>query len=163
MPDTNQPRRATRTQVRTFLAAAGYEGTPPDDLVTEYVDLVGAAGRPGLPRHRLAVHLTAQSPGWAAPALEVFEAAWREQQQTRAQVSSAARDAAARDADRAAAYVAGVWQRTGAGPTWTELGDELGWPPALRARIVRLLAKEGVLTYGTEPRSLAAAEGITER
>ncbi|GIM65034.1 hypothetical protein Pve01_95190 [Planomonospora venezuelensis] len=61
MPDTNQPRRATRTQVRKFLAAAGYEGTPPDDLVTEYVDLVGAAGRPGLPRHRLAVHLTAQS------------------------------------------------------------------------------------------------------
>lgn len=63
MPDTKQPRRATRTQVRQFLAAAGYEGTPPDDLVTAYVDLVGAAGRPGLPRHRLAVHLTAQSPG----------------------------------------------------------------------------------------------------
>ncbi|GIM65035.1 hypothetical protein Pve01_95200 [Planomonospora venezuelensis] len=95
--------------------------------------------------------------------MEVFEAAWREQQQARAQVSSAARDTAARDAERAAAYVAGVWQRTGAGPTWTELGDELGWPPALRARIVRLMAKEGVLTYGTEPRSLAAAEGTIER
>jgi hypothetical protein len=99
------------------------------------------------------VHLTAQSPGWAAPALAAFEAAWQEQQQVRAQASSAARDA-----DRAAAYVAGVWERTGAGPTWTELGDELGWAPALRARIVRLLAKEGVLTYGTEPRSLAVAE-----
>lgn len=51
-----------------------------------------------------------------------------------------------------------MWEHTGAGPTWTELGDELGWAPALRARIVRLLAKEGVLTYGTEPRSLAVAE-----
>ncbi|GGO85323.1 hypothetical protein GCM10011584_05030 [Nocardioides phosphati] len=29
MPDPKQPRRATRTQVRQFLAAAGYEGTPP--------------------------------------------------------------------------------------------------------------------------------------
>lgn len=63
MPDTKQPRPATRAQVRQFLPATGYEGTPPDDLVTEYVDLVGAAGRPGRPRRRLAVHLTAQSPG----------------------------------------------------------------------------------------------------
>lgn len=104
------------------------------------------------------MHLTAQSPGWAAPALEAFETAWQEQQQVRAKASSEARDAAVRDADRAAAYVAGVWERTGAGPTWTELGDELGWAPTLRARIVRLLAKEGVLTYSTEPRSLAVAE-----
>lgn len=51
-----------------------------------------------------------------------------------------------------------MWQRTGAGLTWTELGDELGWPPSLRARIIRLLASEGVLTYSAEPRSLAAAE-----
>jgi len=92
MPHSKQPRRATRAQVRQFLAAAGYEGTPPDDLVTEYVEQVGAAGRPGLPRHRLAVHLTAQSPGWAAPSLEVFEDAWRQQQQARAEASSAARD-----------------------------------------------------------------------
>ncbi len=162
MPDTKQPRRATRAQVRQFLAAAGYEGTPPDDLVTEYVDLVSAAGRPGLPRHRLAVHLTAQSAGWAAPAVAVFEAAWREQQQTRAQASAAARDTATRDAERAAAYVAGVWERTGAGPTWTELGDELGWSQALRARIIRLLANDGVLTYSTQPRSLAAAAGRAE-
>lgn len=160
MPDTNHPRRATRAQVRKFLAAAGYEGAPPDDLVTEYVDLVGAAGRPGLPRHRLAVHLTAQSPGWAAPALAVFENAWQEQQQARVQAFSAARDTATRDAARAAAYVAGVWERSGAGPTWTELGDELGWSPALRARIIRLLAKEGVLTYSAEPRSLAAERSV---
>jgi len=33
-------------QVRQFLAAAGYTGTPPDELVDAYVDLVGAAGRP---------------------------------------------------------------------------------------------------------------------
>ena len=162
MPDTKQPRRATRAQVQQFLAAAGYEGTPPDDLVTEYVDLVSAAGRPGLPRHRLAVHLTAQSAGWAAPDVAAFEAVWREQQQTRAQASTAARDTATRDAERAAAYVAGVWERTGAGPTWTELGDELGWSPALRARIIRLLAHDGVLTYSTEPRSLASAAGRIE-
>ncbi|MEV5003833.1 hypothetical protein [Nocardioides sp. LML1-1-1.1] len=162
MPDTKQPRRATRAQVRQFLEAAGYEGTPPDDLVTEYVDLVGAAGRPGLPRHRLAVHLTAQSPGWTAPALEAFEDAWRQQQQARARAASAARETAARDAERAASYVAGVWQRTGTGPTWTELGDEMGWSPALRARIIRLLAHEGVLTYSTAPRSLAAAESGVE-
>lgn len=73
MSATKRPRRATRAQVRQFLAAAGYAGTPPDELVDAYVDLVGAAGRPGLPRHRLAVHLTAQSPGWVAPAMDVFE------------------------------------------------------------------------------------------
>lgn len=45
---------------------------------------------------------------------------------------------------------------------WTELGDELGWSPALRARIIRLLANDGVLTYSTQPRSLAAAAGRAE-
>ena len=90
MSATKRPRRATRSQVRQFLAAAGYAGTPPDELVDTYVDLVSAAGRPGLPRHRLAVHLTAQSPGWSAPALDVFEAAWREQQQARAEGAATA-------------------------------------------------------------------------
>ena len=159
MSATKRPRRATRAQVRQFLAAAGYAGTPPDELVDAYVDLVGAAGRPGLPRHRLAVHLTAQSPGWAAPALDVFEAAWREQQQARAEAAATARAAVDRDAERAKAYVAGVWERTGAGPTWTELGDALGWAPALRERIIRTLAREGVLSYSPEPRSLAVAGG----
>jgi hypothetical protein len=158
MSATKRPRRATRAQVRAFLAAAGYAGTPPDDLVADYVDLVGAAGRPGLPRHRLAVHLTAQSPGWAAPALEVFEAAWREQQQARAQAATIARDAVSRDAQRAREYVAGVWDRTGAGPTWAELGDAMGWPPALRERIIRSLTREGALSYSLEPRSLAVAD-----
>lgn len=74
-----------------------------------------------------------------------------------------ARDTATRDAERATAYVADVWERTGAGPTWTEQGDELGWSPALRARIIRLLTHEGVLTYSTEPRSLAAAARAIER
>ncbi len=94
--------------------------------------------------------------------MAVFEDLWRQQQQARAQASAAARDTATRDAERAAAYVAGVWERTGTGPTWTELGDELGWPPALRARIIRLLAHEGVLSYSAEPRSLAAAAGKVE-
>jgi hypothetical protein len=104
------------------------------------------------------VHLTAHSPGWAAPALAVFEETWREQQQARTQAAATARDTVLRDAERAAAYVAGVWARTGAGPTWTELGDALGWSPALRARIIRMLAREGVLSYSAEPRSLAAAD-----
>ena len=169
MSATKRPRRATRAQVRQFLAAAGddgladqgrgYVGTPPDELVATFVDLVGAAGRPGLPRHRLAVHLTAQSPGWAAPALESFEAAWRGQQQARAEAVATARAAADRDAERAKAYVADVWERTGSGPTWTELGDALGWAPALRERINRTLAREGVLSYRPEPRSLAVAGG----
>lgn len=158
MSATKRPRRATRSQVWQFLAAAGYAGTPPDELVDTYVDLVSAAGRPGLPRHRLAVHLTAQSPGWSAPALDAFEAAWREQQQARAEAAATAATAVQRDADRATAYVAGVWERTGTGPTWTELGEALGWPPALRERIIRTLAREGVLTYSTEPRSLAVAD-----
>lgn len=159
MSATKRPRRATRAQVRQFLAAAGYAGTPPDELVDAYVDLVGAAGRPGLPRHRLAVHLTAQSPSWVAPALDVFEAAWREQQQARAEAAATARTAVDRDAERAKTYVAGVWERTGAGPTWTELGDALGWTPALRERIIRTLAREGVLSYSPEPRALAVAGG----
>lgn len=45
MSATKRPRRATRSQVRQFLAAAGYAGTPPDELVDTYVDLVSAAGR----------------------------------------------------------------------------------------------------------------------
>ncbi len=32
MSATKRPRRATRAQVRQFLAAAGYAGTPPDEL-----------------------------------------------------------------------------------------------------------------------------------
>jgi len=42
------------------------------------------------------------------------------------------------------------------------LGDELGWSPALRARIIRLLAHEGVPSYSAEPRSLAAVPGSVE-
>lgn len=63
------------------------------------------------------MHLTAQSPGWVAPALDVFEAAWREQQQARTEAAATARAAVDRDAERAQAYVAGVWERTDAGPT----------------------------------------------
>lgn len=105
------------------------------------------------------MHLTAQSPGWVAPALDVFEAAWREQQQARTEAAATARAAVDRDAERAQAYVAGVWERTGAGPTWTKLGDALGWGPDLRERIIRTLAREGVLSYSPEPRSLAVAGG----
>lgn len=42
MSATKRPRRATRAQVRQFLAAAGYAGTPPDELVDAYLELVGA-------------------------------------------------------------------------------------------------------------------------
>lgn len=55
-----------------------------------------------------------------------------------------------------------MWERTGTGPTWTELGDELGWPPRLRACIIRLLAQENVLTYSPEPRSLAVGAPETD-
>jgi hypothetical protein len=105
------------------------------------------------------VHLTAQSPGWAAPALDVFEAAWREQQQARAEAAATARDAVSRDAQQAKEYVVGVWERTGSGPTWAELGDAMGWPPALRERIIRSLTRGGVLSYSSEPRSLTVATG----
>lgn len=103
--------------------------------------------------------LTAQSRGWAPLALAVFKDVWQEQQ-ARAQASSAARDTAARGADRVVAFDAGVWERTGAGPTPTELGDELGWSPALRASIIRLPAKEEVLTYSTKPRALAGQRSV---
>lgn len=93
--------------MRCFLAAAGFEGAAPDDLVATYVDLVGAAGRPGLPRHRLSIHLTAQSPRWAAPDVETLEEAWRAQQQARAGDAATARDAADQDGPGAQAYVAG--------------------------------------------------------
>lgn len=52
-----------------------------------------------------------------------------------------------------------MWDRTGAGPTWAELGDAMGWPPALRERIIRSLTREGVLSYSSEPRSLTVAAG----
>lgn len=55
-----------------------------------------------------------------------------------------------------------MWERTGAGPTWTEVGDALGWPPALQERIIQTLARGGVLTYSTEPRSLAVADHADE-
>lgn len=52
--------------------------------------------------------------------------------------------------------------RRGTELTSTELGDELGWSPALQASIIRLLAKEEVLTYSTEPRALAGAQRSVE-
>ncbi len=35
----------------------------------------------------------------------------------------------------------------------------MGWPPALRERIIRSLTREGVLSYSSEPRSLTVAAG----
>jgi hypothetical protein len=61
------------------------------------------------------------------------------------------------DGERAAAFVAGIVQETGAGPTWAELGDAMGWPAhplGLRTAIITGLRSAGWLRYRQKPRSL---------
>ncbi|PUA79495.1 hypothetical protein [Nocardioides currus] len=91
--------------------------------------------------------------------MDALEEAWREEQQVRARAAAQARDAAEQDAARATAFIRDIWARTGTGPTWTELGEAMAWPPQLRARVIRLLARDGVLLYSSAPRSLAVVDG----
>jgi hypothetical protein len=77
----------------------------------------------------------------------------------------AARSAIATDGPRAAASVAEVLARTGAGPTWWELATAMGWSQqhAVRAVIMRGLDRSGWLTFTEHERSLRPGPGaITE-
>jgi hypothetical protein len=60
------------------------------------------------------------------------------------------------DGEAAARYTAQVLAGTGAGPTWAELADALGWPadPTLRRLITRDLIGCGWLACTREARSL---------
>jgi hypothetical protein len=58
------------------------------------------------------------------------------------------------DGPAAAALVATQWEGHGHGPTWHELGYQLGWPYRQVGPTVRVLAAAGWLTPGTAPRSL---------
>lgn len=57
---------------------------------------------------------------------------------------------------RAAAVVAERWRTAGAGPTWRELGDAMGWPRRTLDRqvLMRALERAGWLVTGKAPRSL---------
>jgi hypothetical protein len=77
--------------------------------------------------------------------------------------SQAARSAVAMDGPRAAAMVAEIVARTGAGPTWRELGEEMGWPRhyGTRNRIMRELAQAGWLAFTDQERSLRPGSQAT--
>ena len=92
---------------------------------------------------------------------EAAVAAWLESRRRRQERwdrdAAAAAEAAAADGPRAAAYVAAVVRDTGQGPTWTELARAMEWPRqpwGLRNAIIRVLARDGWLATGTEPRSM---------
>lgn len=76
----------------------------------------------------------------------------------RAEERRAARDAALLpggiDGGAVAAFVASVWESTGAGPTWSEVCRAGGFPQAAIDMIVRRLVDEKWLAVGAEPRSL---------
>lgn len=59
-----------------------------------------------------------------------------------------------RDGPAAAALVARQWEAHGHGPTWRELGHQLGWPYRQVGPSVRALAAAGWLTPGSAPGSL---------
>lgn len=72
-------------------------------------------------------------------------------------VRAEAASIAAADGERTAAYVAQVVADTGSGPCWAELASAMEWPRqpwGLRNAIIRVLARDGWLATGTEPRSM---------
>jgi hypothetical protein len=73
-----------------------------------------------------------------------------------AEVQRAVEAAVRGDAQAAAAYTAQVVAGTGRGPTWNELADAVGWPAGkeIRRVIICILATQGWLRTGQEPRSL---------
>ncbi|MDA8040137.1 MAG: hypothetical protein M0Z69_13495 [Actinomycetota bacterium] len=64
----------------------------------------------------------------------------------------------------AAGLVAAVVARTGTGPTWAELGAEMGWRRSWQPEAaVRKLVKAGWLSASDEPRSLRPGPKATKR
>lgn len=58
------------------------------------------------------------------------------------------------DAEIAARFIGQVVAATGAGPTWGELFEAMGWEPAAGAVALRVLRKRGWVRFSTAPRSL---------
>ena len=93
------------------------------------------------------------TPGAVATRLAHLETARR----TTAAVRAAVDAIGARDGAKAAATVADIIARTGAGPTWRELAAAMGWPLTpyeVRYAAVTRLVAAGWLEHGTAERSL---------
>ncbi len=162
-----RPRRFTSREAPAAALAKVLVVTPPD---SPHGRLLGAVlrAKPGRPvaelpaEHRAVRELLRRGipPTPAAVAGELANLERR--RQAEADSEARVRAIVAADGPRAAALVAEVWQATGAGPTWGELGRALGWRfkgaehrrNRDRDRAVRGLAAAGWLIVGDAPRSL---------
>lgn len=79
---------------------------------------------------------------------------WQAEERRAARVRAVLEDGG--QGPRAAVVVAERWRTAGAGPTWWELGDAMGWPRRKleREALIRALERAGWLATGTKPRSL---------
>jgi hypothetical protein len=119
--------------------------------------LQGPGGKPQADDERavwwLAQRGQTPSPGAVAARLAAAESA----RQTAAAVRAAVDRIADHDGPKAAAMVADIIARTGAGPTWRELAAVMGWPSTpyeVRFAAVTRLVHAGWLESGTAERSL---------
>jgi hypothetical protein len=119
------------SQVGAFLEAAGRHGGVTDEVYEKYAPLVAAAGKRGLPRYRAALSMVAGAPGAEPPTVEAFQAAWEQRRAEHLANVEEAQQLTEHDAEAARIYVTRVRAETGAGPTWAELGEHLGWPERL--------------------------------
>lgn len=153
---TERPRLPVPPEVvGQFLEEVGYDGTITPEVLSKYSPIVRRAGKPGLPRWQLAITLTRRSETLTPPSVKEFDA--ERQRRREAAVKRRAKAEALVDDDvavAAAAYVSQVWEDTGAGPTWRELGRHLGWSGSQTNDCVWELRRRGILDYTTEHRSL---------
>lgn len=59
---------------------------------------------------------------------------------------------------RLCAYVDEVWERTGAGPLWSEASAAMHWSRSVGSQVLRVLVKRQVLQSSSETRSLRVSQ-----
>lgn len=67
------PRPVPPQVVGQFLEEIGYDGAVTPEILSRYAPLVRRAGKPGLPRWRLAVNMTRRSDDLTPPSMSDFE------------------------------------------------------------------------------------------
>ncbi|MGO1629023.1 MAG: hypothetical protein ACTH0V_16115 [Microbacteriaceae bacterium] len=149
----SRPKKSVRALLPVFLAAIGSHREPTPDTQRLYHDAIIATGqRPGTLRWRSIVHVISNAPG-SLPPDNLTEAA---QQYIDRKLGRRDRALAAADesAETAVAFITEVRERTGAGPTWTELTRACGVPATSTEWFVTRLHTNGIVTSTSEQRSL---------
>jgi hypothetical protein len=158
---TGPPRRRTRTTdaqrqlAAQWLTRTGREVTPA--RVEELAPHVRMTGRPELAEVAAFARLVrlGQVP---TPGAVRGEMASLAASATRRRALKQAKAAVLEDLEAtgraAAAYVAAYRQRTGAGPSWSDLRRHTGWSREITDALLGKLRQAGWLTYDDEPGSL---------